>query len=213
MEDLRSATKTVAGWDKAYRHANRKLPNHDSYQHPSLFTFAANGAVSHCVLCAKDLATDLDREGHCEKKEHRLRVRAVHALQQSDIAMHCAMLQNRMDAEMPDRNSHVPMQLEMYWILLNYHPMEGFEWFSKVIAKKATAMVDEYALKQRMWLLELAVWKALCLIRMPFASEATTPDYHMLQDWCRHGWKVNKSATRNSNEIGIILRAVLPFMG
>jgi hypothetical protein len=109
-----------------------------------------------------------DRDAHCKENGHKLSVGAVYALQQSEIAMHCAMLQNRMDVEMPDRNSQISVQLEMYWGLLNCQPiMKDANWFPKVVAKEATAMVDEYALKVRMALLELAGWKKMCLIRMP----------------------------------------------
>jgi hypothetical protein len=198
-------------WDEAYRHANRTLPSSNSFQHPSLFIEkqTASGAIGHCVICEKDLATYIDRKAHYKNAKHQMRVSIVYAMQQSEIAMHCAMLQNRMDAEMPDGNSHIPAQLEMYRILLNCHPGDGVMYYPEVLAKKSTAMIDEYTLKLRMGLLELAVWKAICLLHM-----VATPsqDYHTLQDWCRNGWKVNKAAMRNSNEIGIILRAVLLFM-
>jgi hypothetical protein len=190
-----------AMWDKAYRHAHRALPSYISYQHPSLFE------GNHCVLCEKDLETDVDRNAHCHDVKHRGRVGALFGLQKSKVAMQCAMLQNRLDAEMPDRNSHLPVRLEMYWILLNCHPSASVRWFPEVLTDQSTAMIDEYLHKQRMGLLELAVWKATCLVRMQWSPGGTT------EDCWRHGWKVNKSATRNSNEIGIILRAVLPFMG
>jgi hypothetical protein len=194
-------------WDKAYRHAHRALPSYNSYQHPSLFE------GNHCVLCEKDLATDVDRNAHCHDVKHRGRVVVLFGLQKSEIAMHCAMLQKRMDAEIPDRISHIPMQLDMYWILLNCHPSAGVQWLPEALTKQSTAMVDEYVHKQRMGLLELAVWKAICLVRMQWSPGGTTLDYYAMQDCWRHGWKANKSATRNSNEIGIILQAVLPFMG
>jgi hypothetical protein len=199
------------GWDEAYRHAHRTLPTYNCYQHPLLFTEkdTANAAVSRCVLCEKDLATDLDRDAHCNDEKHKLRVDILYGLQQNTIAMHCAMLQNRMDDEMPDRNSQIPVQLHMFWTLLNCHPSVGVQWFPEVLTEQSTAMIDEYLHKQRMGLLELAVWKAMCLLHMVVTP---TRDYHTLQDWCRCGWKANKSAKRNSNEIGIIVRAVLPFV-
>jgi hypothetical protein len=52
------------------------------------------------------------------------------------------------------------MQLDMYWILLNCHPSAGVQWFPEVLTEQSTAMVDEYVHKQRMGLLELAVWKS-----------------------------------------------------
>jgi hypothetical protein len=154
-----------------------------------------------------DLATDRDQDDHCKEDTHQCRVKMLYGLQQSVLAMHCAMVQNRMDAEMPDPSSRIPIQLEMYWGLLNCHKANGLSWRP---TGEATAMVDEYVLKQRMSLLELAAWKAMCLVS---SAGATTPDCSRGQDWRRHGWKVNKSATRNSNEIGIILRTVLPFIG
>jgi hypothetical protein len=107
-----------------YRHAHRTLPSHDSYRHPPLFIERANGAGSYCVLCKKDLLTVSDRNAHCQEQGHEISVRALHGMQQSEIAVHCAMLQNRMDIEMPDSKSHIPVQLEMYWILLNCHPVK-----------------------------------------------------------------------------------------
>jgi hypothetical protein len=189
-----------------YRHAHRTLPSQDSYQHPPLFTERANGAGSYCVLCEKDLLAASDRDAHCQEKGHQLSVAALHGMQQSEIAMHCAMLQNRMDAEMMDRYSQIPVQLHC-------HPLKDLVWLPKVLTKKATAMVDEHALQVRMSLLELAVWKKMCLIHMPPPPAASTLDYYVLMDWCQNGWKVNKKEMRNANEIGIILRLVLPFMG
>jgi hypothetical protein len=189
------------------------IPSYDSYQHPSLFIekHSTIGVVRHCVLCEKDLATDADRDAHYDGKAHKQHVSALYGMQQSQVAMHCATLQERMDIEMPDRTTHIPIQLKMYWILLNCHPMTvNRVWCPEILTAQATAMIDEYVLKQSMWLLELAVWKAMCMLS---SSGATTLDYYTVQAWLHHGWKVNKSAMRNSNEIGIILRAVLPFMG
>jgi hypothetical protein len=197
-----------------YRHAHRAaLPSHDSFQHPSLFIERANGTGSYGVLCEMDLLTASDRDAHCQETWYEISVRKLHGMQQSEIAMHCAMLQNRMDVKMPDRKSHIPVQLEMYWTLLNCHPMKDATWLLQVVAKDATAMVDEHALKVRMALLELAVWKTMCLIHLPPPPAASTLDYYVLMDWCQNGWKVNKKGMRNTNEIGIILRLVLPFMG
>jgi hypothetical protein len=200
-----------ARWDEAYRHAHRTLPSYNCYRHPILFLekHTANGAVSRCVLCEKDLATHLDRDAHCNDEEHKHRVNIVDGLQQNMIAMHCAMLQNRMDDEMPDRHSQIPVQLDMFWTLLNCHPSKQVLWYPKILTNEASAMIDGNILKRRMCLLELAVWKAMCLLHMVVTP---TGDYHALQDWCRCGWKANKSAKRNSNEIGIIVRAVLPFV-
>jgi hypothetical protein len=200
-----------ARWDKAYRHVHRTLPSLRSYRYPSLFNEkeSANGSVSHCVLCLTDLATDLDRDAHCEEDQHKHRVNLLYALQQNKIAVHCAMLQNRMDAEIPDRNYQIPVQLDMYWTLLNCHPTLLVQFFPEALTDEATTMIDQCALKVQMSLLQLAAWKATCMVS---SAGAATLDYFTVQDWLRRGWKVNKSATRNSNEIGIILRAVLPFM-
>jgi len=60
-------------------------------------------------------------------------------------------------------------------------------------------------------LLELAVWKVVCMTITPTLPTASH-DPLFWREWFHDGWKTHKETARKSNKIGIIIRSVLPFI-
>jgi hypothetical protein len=114
------------------------------------------------------------------------------------------------------------VQAKLYWVLLYQDVSER----PQVIQMKAAAdaILAKYERMEIVSLLELAVWKSICIVS-PQQPRATTTnshssksdcnvvqkfDYHTWQEWSRQGWKSVKASLRKSNEIGIIITLVLP---
>jgi hypothetical protein len=60
---------------------------------------------------------------------------------------------------------------------------------------------------ERMAILGLAVWKAMCLLQVP-----EKVNYYSLHEWPRLGWKECKAEQRNSRAMTIISESVSPFL-
>jgi hypothetical protein len=67
--------------------------------------------------------------------------------------------------------------------------------------------LDRLEQKESLSLLELAIWKALCLSDMP-----TMTNYVETLQWHAHQWQSNKSKYQRSKASDIIVAAVLPFL-
>jgi hypothetical protein len=74
---------------------------------------------------------------------------------------------------------------------------------------KAERTLMKYEQLERLVLLQLAIWKAECLMQMP----DTEIGYSKAVDWMKSGWKALKVEMRGSNAIGTVLSLVHPFMG
>jgi hypothetical protein len=77
------------------------------------------------------------------------------------------------------------------------------------IAKEAfeTTMARCY-LKERLNVLELVVWKALCLVQIP----STVKDLHEWNAWCRGGWKNLKPDVRHASGLAVVMSGIFPFI-
>jgi hypothetical protein len=84
-------------------------------------------------------------------------------------------------------------------------------------------LLDEYVFLEQVSLLELAVWKAACIMQLDeeddekseFAADEPKPKRRTLLEvleWMNTGWKSQKAKTRSSNSIEVIMVAVLPFL-
>ena len=75
--------------------------------------------------------------------------------------------------------------------------------------KDSWQLLDHFEEMERLSLLELAVWKALCSNNFP------SPMRNLLEvwDWQKTGWKSVKSKFRQDRGINIILSGVVPFLG
>jgi hypothetical protein len=64
-------------------------------------------------------------------------------------------------------------------------------------------------LKECLGALELAIWKAMCLVQAPPIAVA---DLHLWVEWCRLGWKVHNGPVRHRSSLAIIMSSVIPFV-
>jgi len=72
----------------------------------------------------------------------------------------------------------------------------------------AITALRKYEHLERISLLELAVWKATCIVEMPSCT-----DYYAVTQWFKSGWKIQKEAQRKSGaSISIIMSMVVPFL-
>jgi hypothetical protein len=76
--------------------------------------------------------------------------------------------------------------------------------------KEVEKILARCYLRERICMLELAVWKAMCLKELD-PSEMT--DLHYWFNWCRDGWKTRKGDFRYSSAMAVIVSRVLPFEG
>jgi hypothetical protein len=72
---------------------------------------------------------------------------------------------------------------------------------------RAMQTLVKYERLERLALLELAIWKAECLNRMPDIKD----DYSKAVSWMKSGWKTLKEELRGSSAIAIIISLVLPY--
>jgi hypothetical protein len=63
-------------------------------------------------------------------------------------------------------------------------------------------------LKERLNILELVVWKALCLVQIP----STVSNLHEWNAWCRGGWKSIKPQVRHASGLAVVMSGIFPFI-
>jgi hypothetical protein len=219
-----------------HKHVFRTMSNKDdeTNEHSSFITFLGGGSGGsggsssgefckyRCELCDKILPK-LVLKHHCQSKSHVSRVKQVQRMQCNPAVRKTAAYQRRIDGlGLPAWQEDV--QAKLYWVLLYQDVSER----PQVIQMKAAAdaILAKYERMEIVSLLELAVWKAICIVS-PQQPRATTTnshssksdcnvvqkfDYHTWQEWSRQGWKSVKASLRKSNEIGIIITLVLPFL-
>jgi hypothetical protein len=176
-------------------------------------------AVSSSSLCEIDLLTVAAMNAHCRENVHKEFVQQVYAMQNNGPTKRVAILQHRMDTDCFDSGIQKEVQNKLYWILLWYqgvcphydprYPYTDCNGQVSALLAEAEAMIERHGRNQRKYLLELAAWKAMCLV----SASAGWRSYHLWHDWWRQGWKGYKKQLRDANEIGIIVRLVLPYIG
>ena len=70
------------------------------------------------------------------------------------------------------------------------------------------SQLDKLECNETTTLLELAVWKAACLINYQHPIK----DLFELRDWWNHGWNANKSECRRHPLLDAVLTNVSPFL-
>jgi hypothetical protein len=76
--------------------------------------------------------------------------------------------------------------------------------------EQAIDLMNRYKNAERLVLLELAIWKALCVLQM--TSHVGSVDYYAMQQWMREGWKMCKAEQRHSNAASVIVPAVMQYL-
>jgi hypothetical protein len=161
--------------------------------------------VFECKLCAKCFAIELVDE-HFNSPLHQMLVNVERNIQENPVALVYRLWQTRIaSVGLPSwRNA---IQAKIFDGSFNH----SISLAKTDQLKEAKSLFTKYHRMEVISLVELAVWKAMCI-----ASYRCTPGvhqgYHDWLQWTRHGWKSAKSETRLSNEIGIVICALLPFV-
>jgi hypothetical protein len=193
---------------EAYKHAFR-LVWADSNRHESFITHVPNGSTSlyRCELCDESLRGNRVDE-HCARSAHHNRVEQIRALQCDYMTHTCAMLRHRSD-QLGLKAWQMDVESKLFWTLLN----RRFEDPGTALVS-ATALLEKYEQRERISLLELAAWKATCILHPELRPAGIKrKGYLAWLDWARNGWKENKATLHNANEISIIVTSIMPFLG
>jgi hypothetical protein len=182
------------------------------YQLEKSSTYSMTCVSFKCEIC-KVAMKECDVNNHCKQHTHIARVQQIQKMQQKPMVVIVAALQHRIEL-LGIYAWQYEIQAKLYWILLYQGAYDGSDSISSTEAKKllleAEKLLVRFEQMERISLLKLAVWKAVCLA-IP-ENTAAQKDYHSWQQWALAGWKTNKSTRRKANEIGIIVAAVLPFL-
>jgi hypothetical protein len=155
-----------------------------------------------CELCGVSVdSAHVDH--HCLGADHKSRWQGVKNLQSCPFSFTCIGLHARID-KLGSQHWQNAIKAHLLRTLI------GSDYNYKTFAKKATALVVMYERRERVALLELAVWKAMSIAT--FQSNFERHGYHEWLEWMRHGWKAANSKMHRCNEIGIVIVAVCPFL-
>jgi hypothetical protein len=145
---------------------------------------------------------------HCRSNAHRSLVLQIAAMKSSKLRSWCAKQQLRMEQFRGENLALEQWQslvrCQLYWLLLNYRAWTAYGFDKFEITGDVEKTLDTYEWKERLVLLDLMLWRAVC---------QSTDSYHSWRDGTNQGWKQRKAEMRGSSNIDIILRAVLPFLG
>jgi hypothetical protein len=174
-----------------------------SYEDPSFLTttYTAKGETKLCELCNQEVDSK-----HCQTDAtHIIRVKEIRTFQGA------ACLLDRVNNVTADCLSGInelnnadkeKVCARLFWYMLST-PSESNEQL-----EDAKAMISKLKYRERVGLLELAVWRSACLMHAP-KHEMAFADWI---EWYRKGWKADKTRMRRSNAISIIMARVLPFL-
>jgi hypothetical protein len=193
----------------AYRHIHQDANSFFS-QVPS-----ADGIRYKCEICDVQLSSWGVRKRHEKDETHQDRMLQIIDMQENGLINECAKLQCRLDG-LSDQTTVAELERKLYRVLLLHGGSTG--WPDAVddhlteVDHRITDCEQAESLRIRMLLLQLAAWKAMCLGNPSKASEPKMT-YHEWHFWSKQGWKARKQDMKDVNEIGIIVRAVRPFIG
>ena len=89
-----------------------------------------------------------------------------------------------------------------------YHP-EKNPYEKTALLKQAERAIQQTKRNEPYVLLELALWKAACILHPP---EGRIRDATSFFTWASGGWKANKGAMRHDAMIGSVIENVMPFL-
>jgi hypothetical protein len=174
-------------------------------------------SVYHCNLCNTELEADLIKS-HCSSVRHHLRLSSVsHSqLQNNELAYACACLQPRID-KLGSQKWKWHVEASLYRAFMGEIIVDS----SKREIIKAKELILKYEKAEKIAMLELAIWKAMCIStysdnevihgKQKQQSQQHGGHYAWME-WTRRGWKQIKSEKRGCNEIGIVIAGVVPYL-
>jgi hypothetical protein len=178
----------------------RIIAAHSNHAHIALEGTNERGMVHfQCLLCKTSMMNDGEVHAHCRQADHIASVEALRKLQQSPFNFVCAALRPRIQA-LGLLTWQTEIEAAMYRMSLQQFMTHGV----KEKIDDINALVTKYERMERVSLLELAVWKA-----MSMSTFQRKQANHGYQEW----WESAKSETRSSNEITVVIVAVVPFLG
>lgn len=206
---------------RAHEHLFRRVPavirggicRHESFITPHYDI--VTGLSYTCEICKEVTMKECEVDSHCAQNPHVSRVHQIQRMQQNPSVVQMAALQHRIE-KLGLCAWQYEVQSKLYWILLydgasNNDGTIAAAVDCDVLMYDAETLLLKFEYRERLALLELAVWKAVCIAISENASEQK--DYHSWQNWVREGWKENKITMRDANEIGITVASVSPFLG
>ena len=174
--------------------------------------FRAKGPYSglfECLVC-KDPNNSVEtvwltyqaKQEHCKDSLHLIKLERAKKLRQRACGKLCCaqLLSQKMDTV----GAPVSLRADLARYLFN-PTLAGPS--DSTLVRKMKAQLDQIERNEPTTLLELAVWKAACLI-----SDSAPKDHYGLRNWWNHGWKAGKASCRRHALIEVVLSNVMPFL-
>jgi hypothetical protein len=193
----------------------------------------------HCLLCKTTYSSENEFSYHCNEMAHREKLnllredqesakkvlerwKRIHICQNSSDRHYqpsvCNSIFSSKEEQVPSLLSSVEQlglqawRIDVQAALFRYLMAGSSKAELKSgdtedqLFRAAVSTLLKHHHSERVALLELAVWKATCLAQMPVTG------YHAAQEWIMGGWKKMKLEQRRSNDITVVVTAVLPFL-
>jgi hypothetical protein len=146
-----------------------------------------------CLLCNVTLE-EPHFNRHCQEQTHIQRMEEIRRMQGNPITVRSAVLQLRID-QLGLKAWQSEVHDHLYWCLL-------YQFTNVTTANdrmtEAETLLGKFEHLERVSLLELAAWKAVCI------ATKDNGCHHSWQEWYDTGWKAAKPETRTAREIGIV---------
>jgi hypothetical protein len=205
---------------RAYQHTarswNTELTKKAAFLQVSIVRHTHTGCKTtfSCELCRVEMTSEKDIARHCRESFHRSRAKQMLVMQRCPVTVWCAAIQCRLEsfgAKVAAEPWQVAIKNKLFWILLYAPAWTASKDLTELHNRQSEVetMVRTREDEQRVFLLKLAVWKALCIGNPP---PGATGNYHGWCDWHRGGWKDSAIAHRSAPEINLVLAAIEPFL-
>jgi hypothetical protein len=188
---------------EAYCHAFRLKD--DSF---IITTHSTQGESRLCEICNVEVEAHPHLHSpspHLNDQTHRLRVQELRAFQSpacflghvNTLIADCFPAMQELTDNDKDK-----VYIKLFWYMLS-NPSKSTEQLEEV-----KVMVAKLKYRERVALLELAVWKSVCTMH----TSKREMEVEEWMDWFRKGWKADKNQVRSSNDIRVIMTSVLTFL-
>ena len=183
-----------------------------------------SGKTWQCILCNLAIKSEQERTNHAFDTIHRENLAEVVKLlgkkygHNGDIIIHLGTSALALDSR-AERLQSINWKLQVQEVLFRYMKLDstcnpaGAEYS---LLFQAKTLLQKFEQMERLSLLELALWKATCILcagRVEVAGMKTLDDAIMCVANNRYTWKKYRVEMRKSDAIEIIIQHVLPFLG
>ena len=177
-----------------------------------------------CCLCGTGIMTEAAQKYHISGRYHRNMIKQFDRAGKKFLDLACwhdeTMTLNSRAQALGLQKWRTAVQSAIFCSLEKMHEVSAKEAQHngrlKVIPsptdqalKETRNILDHFEQLERLSLLELAVWKALCTLELPISKTNTEES----RAWETEGWKAMKSRLRHHRGVNIILLSqVVPFL-